>query len=168
MESAQGVNYLSDVTKEEAIALEAKISKAIASSKGPYKVALLNGHETTILELPRSVLEALAHAMQLQAHSGYGITLGTAKDPRETDSLHTDQGKIDRLIARGPGLTTQQAANLLGVSRPFIIKCVDQGELDHVKVGRYRRIEEGSFLQFAQQRFNMDLGKHLHPGEDPS
>jgi excisionase family DNA binding protein len=55
--------------------------------------------------------------------------------------------EVLRLISSGSGfrlipvtaeLTTQQAADLLNVSRPFLIKLLEEGKMVHHKVGRHR------------------------------
>jgi excisionase family DNA binding protein len=37
-------------------------------------------------------------------------------------------------------LSTQEAADFLNVSRPFVVKEIEQGRLQHRKVGRHRRV----------------------------
>lgn len=49
-------------------------------------------------------------------------------------------------------LTTQEAAAFLNVSRPYVIKQIEQGRLRCRKVGRHRRVEFQELLRFQQQQ----------------
>jgi excisionase family DNA binding protein len=48
-------------------------------------------------------------------------------------------------------LTTQEAANFLNVSRPHVVKLIEEGALKHRKVGRHRRVEFQDLVAFQQK-----------------
>ena len=49
-------------------------------------------------------------------------------------------------------LTTQEAAEFLGISRPTLIKFIDQGEIPCTKVGRHRKVRLGDLLDYQRRR----------------
>lgn len=81
------------------------------------------------IELPNTVYELLRKVVELMVR-GQAITLVPDKQV----------------------VTTQRAADLLGMSRPFFVKLLQAGVMAHHRVGNQRRVYLKDVLQFAKQR----------------
>lgn len=62
------------------------------------------------------------------------------------------QGKSVAIIQNDAQLTTVEAARMLGVSRQFLIKLLDRGEIPHHMVGTHRRIYVRHVLEYKAKR----------------
>lgn len=62
------------------------------------------------------------------------------------------QGRAVSITPVDRALSTQHAADLLGVSRPTLIKYLDAGELEYEKVGTHRRVRLDDVLAFRHRR----------------
>lgn len=61
-------------------------------------------------------------------------------------------GKTITVMPSNQQLTTQQAAEMLNVSRPHVVKLLDQGEIPFSKTGTHRRIEVSDVLAYREAR----------------
>ena len=80
------------------------------------------------LVVPRPAAILLAQALQLLA-DGQGV----------------------QIMPDSAMLTTQQAADLLNVSRPYLITLLERGEIPYRKVGTHRRVSFADLMNFKRE-----------------
>lgn len=62
-------------------------------------------------------------------------------------------GKGVRIVEDNDALTTQEAADLLNVSRPYLVKLLETSQIPQLpKVGRHRRVARSAVLQYKRLR----------------
>lgn len=120
-------NLLTDsniVTEAETQAIK-QLAELLKQENSELKLAT-NGQEMTISDSVCNVLRQVVQAMA--------------------------SGKIVSIVTYNPELTTQQAADLLNVSRPYLIKLLEQGELPYIMVGTHRRVKFEDLMKYKEQR----------------
>jgi excisionase family DNA binding protein len=92
----------------------------------------VEGDDSEVLVVPRAGAALLAQALSA-IEDGGGVTL-----------VHSQAQ-----------LTTQQAADMLNVSRPYLIGLLEAGQIPFTRVGRHRRVALAEVLEYkrhAEQR----------------
>ena len=80
-----------------------------------------------VLVLPRAAVELFAQVLAYMA-AGHGVSV----------------------VPADAELTTQQAADMLNVSRPYLIGLLKAGEIEYRMVGKHRRIKAASLVEYMR------------------
>jgi excisionase family DNA binding protein len=70
------------------------------------------------------------------------------------------EGKPISIVPVATEVTTQKAAEILGCSRPHLVKLLEEGAIDFVKVGKHRRILFEDVVKF-KQKMKEEQKKHI-------
>lgn len=89
---------------------------------------LVEGGGEHALVLPRQAVEMFAYVLGAMAR-GQGV----------------------QLIPLNAELTTQQAADMLNVSRPYLIGLLERGEIEYRLVGRHRRVRFDALMEYQRR-----------------
>lgn len=118
-----------DVDTEVAGRAARRISDYLSSHPGEDLIEALGevGADDALV-IPRPTVVMLAQVLSL-LESGHGV----------------------QIIPKDAELTTQQAADVLNVSRPYIIGLLESGQIPFRKVGRHRRITFEALMEYKRQ-----------------
>lgn len=61
------------------------------------------------------------------------------------------QGKLISIVPIAAEVTTQAAAEILGCSRPHLVKLLEDGKIAFTKVGKHRRIKFDDIMKYRKQ-----------------
>lgn len=61
------------------------------------------------------------------------------------------QGKPISIVPIATEMTTQAAADLLGCSRPHLVKLLEEGEIAFTKVGKHRRVKFEDVMSYKKR-----------------
>ena len=95
----------------------ARNGKKILETKNAEIEIFLNEENNTKVALPKTAVRVLIEAL-----------------------TYISEGREVVVKPLNEELTTQKAAEFLRVSRPFLIKILENGEIPHRKVGKHRRV----------------------------
>lgn len=109
-----------------------KLAALLPKKEKDFSMYVKEGENESTITLPFSVVQLLIEILSQMAE-GNAVTL---------IPIHAE-------------LTTQEAANLLNVSRPYLIKLLEKGEIPFHKVGTHRRVLFTDLMSFKNKADNI-------------
>jgi excisionase family DNA binding protein len=102
----------------------------------------------------RSVISAIRRASPAKASADAVTDLVTSLTGVIEQTAHLlVAGKQVRVIEDNDAMTTQEAADLLNVSRPHLVKLLETGQIPQLpKVGRHRRVARAAVLTYKRRQ----------------
>ncbi|MBE9165646.1 helix-turn-helix domain-containing protein [Tychonema sp. LEGE 06208] len=124
----------------------------LKQKESPESVLIPDQEKEAIAQLEQ-ILSLESSQLRLVASNGEEIAI-----PESVYSLlgqvvqAMTSGQAISIVRHNRELTTQEAANILNVSRPFLVKLLEKGEIPYIKVGSHRRILFQDLIIYKEQR----------------
>lgn len=134
----------------------ADFQEAIAPTAADTELARESSRQLSrLLDKQHDTGKQLSHC-QLHVRAGDGpeevVVIPVSAFRLLTDMLtQMARGNAVTLMPVHAELTTQQAADILNVSRPFLIGLIDDGKIPCRKVGTHRRIRFDDLMAYKQE-----------------
>lgn len=129
---------------------------ATTTSQTPENLIAPDPGETAQLEqLGRELERVLGRDRGAGLIDADGETLAVPSSALRTLKLIVDalaRGQTVMLVPHRRELTSQEAADILHVSRPHLVKLLDEGVIPHYKVGTHRRVRIEDVLAYRERR----------------
>ncbi len=128
--------------------------------RGP--VAALEHERGALTILDRALAAATGHAPKLVGPSGEEIDLPASVFHvlrQVVDAMARDQAIA--VVPLHKQVTTQQAADILNVSRPYLVQLLNAGAIPFMKTGTHRRIRFDDLMEYKRQR-DAERKEHLN------
>jgi excisionase family DNA binding protein len=120
------------------------------------------GRDEEVVFPPEDLDQLLDLARFMEGHTEPGLLLGPDGEqvplPAEVYRVLLQvvdvmrQGKATLVAPQGLLLTTQEAADFLGVSRPTLVKLLEDGAIPFEKPNRHRRVRLQDLIDFQERR----------------
>lgn len=115
------------------------------------------------ITIPISQQEQVQELQNLMQREGRAALVGKGGEPalELPDAVYSlllrilqgmQEGKAISVVPHMQDLTTQDAANILGVSRPFFVKLLETGKLRYHMTGTHRRVYLKDLMDYKQER----------------
>ena len=123
---------LAPTLPSEAEAIIAKESSRVLASHvqtaEPLRLRMIDDPAKETVKIPASVVRMLIHILEEMA-----------------------QGNAVTLIPVHAELTTQEAADMLNISRPSLIQLLDEGKIEFRRVGTHRRVRFEGLMAYKRR-----------------
>lgn len=102
--------------------------------------------------LASALIDPDAGPVTVRTELGDVELLAAAADAVRHLLVELASGASVRVLVDDADLTTQQAADLLGISRTYVVRLIDQGSIPAHLVGTHRRVRAADVLAYQARR----------------